>query len=266
MHLKWLYIYLFFLIALAAGCDLNDGNSDKVNRTDRKAETTFTYEIDVANQTSFQVEAINGSITMTGVSDRSTVSISGVKTVGSESVEDAEEHLEQLEISITESASRIGVETIQPEDTGGRRYVVDYEIVLPEYLESVVIQVNGTITIEGMREELGVNLVNGDIQLEEIEASTRVSVVNGTIESDIAVPLDGVLEQTIVNGEIDLTIPDTTSAEFSAQIVNGSISLSGLSLSDQTITDKSVTGTLGSGNGTLSLQITNGEIEVTGRE
>lgn len=257
-------ITLLIVLSLLFGCNLFDGNDDSINRTDRIAEASFSKDIPITGQTGFLIEAINGSIIMKGGSTQNIV-LRGVKAVGSETMEDAEEHLADLEVRITEGGNTILVETIQPVNTQGRSYTVDYEIAIPENLESAVLQVNGTIVIDGMRADLMTELVNGEIELEDIEGSVVVSVVNGNIVSDIALQEDGNLEQSIVNGKIELTIPDTTSAEFSASINNGNISLSGLSLNNQTTTNNTVTGTLGSGNGTINLQVVNGEINVRGR-
>lgn len=256
---------LLIILSSLLGCNLFDGNNDSISRTDQRAEASFSYDIPVTGQSVFQIEAINGTIRFNGGFTQGVV-VRGVRAVGSETIEDAEERLADLEVRITEGANTILVETIQPDNTEGRTYTVDYEIILPESLESVVLQVNGTITIEGMRADLVAELVNGEIELEDIEGSVTASVVNGNIESDIILPVGGNLEQSVVNGQIELSIPDTTSAEFSATINNGDISFSGLTLENQSITSSTVTGTLGSGNGTISLQVVNGEIAVRGRD
>jgi len=254
---------LVFLILISGGCDLLNGDG-VVNRTDREASEPFSYDVTLQNQSTFQIEAVNGYIEIVGVTGTSSVSIAGVKRVGSESVRDAEEHLENLEVRVTQSENNIIVETVQPQNTGGRSYIVDYEIRVPDHLQGVVLEVNGGITIEGMRAGLDAELVNGEVELFRMEGNTEVTVVNGSITSEIAMPIGGSLVQSIVNGQILLTIPDTTSADFTARIDNGTITLSGLTLSDQTVGDELVTGRLGSGEGTILLTVTNGEIEVIG--
>lgn len=265
MYPKKVSFVFLVILSLLLGCNLFDSNEDTINRTDRRAEASFSYNIPITGQTVFRIEAVNGSITMGGSSTENVV-ISGVKAVGSETIEDAEERLADLEIRVSEGGNTIQVETIQPENTRGRSYTVDYEITLPGNLESVVLQVNGTVFIEGMRADLETELVNGEVELQDIEGSVAVSVVNGNILSEVALPAGGTLAQSIVNGEIELSIPDTTSADFSASINNGNISLSGLTLENQSITSRTVTGTLGNGNGTINLQVVNGEILVRGRD
>ena len=63
---------------------------------------------------------------------------------------------------------------------------------------------------------------------------------------------------------IDLSIPQTTSAQFSATLATGSITLTNLILSNDTVTPGSRSGTLGSGDGTIDLDVVNGTIVVRG--
>ncbi|NNG27768.1 MAG: DUF4097 family beta strand repeat protein [Ignavibacteriaceae bacterium] len=79
-----------------------------------------------------------------------------------------------------------------------------------------------------------------------------------TIPSNLSITIDN------VNGSIQLEIPQTTSANFSASLVNGSISLQNLILHNKVVTSKSLMGTLGNGQGTISLRTTNGNINVLG--
>jgi len=79
-----------------------------------------------------------------------------------------------------------------------------------------------------------------------------------TVPSNLSITIDN------VNGSIQLEIPQTTSANFSARLVNGSISLQNLILHNKVVTSKSLLGTLGDGQGTISLRTTNGNIDVLG--
>jgi DUF4097 and DUF4098 domain-containing protein YvlB len=90
-----------------------------------------------------------------------------------------------------------------------------------------------------------------------------VDLINGDIDGKVTLPLDGTIHMGITNGSIDLDIPQNTSAEFTAGVTNGSISVSNLELRNRVETSKSLTGTLGDGRGTISLNTTNGNIMVT---
>jgi DUF4097 and DUF4098 domain-containing protein YvlB len=107
--------------------------------------------------------------------------------------------------------------------------------------------------------------VNGDVTLFEIFGSLFVYLVNGDIESDVTLPLDGIIDLYMVNGSIDLYIPTDTSAEFLAAVFIGDISTSNLVLKNEVRTSTSLSGSLGYGQGTIFLEIENaGNINVFG--
>jgi DUF4097 and DUF4098 domain-containing protein YvlB len=166
--------------------------------------------------------------------------------VKSESTEDAEAHLKELAVDVQDLTNEILVRTVQPNQSGGRNYIVNYTITLPKNMD------------------ITVNSLNGRVTLDEILGSVFVDLVNGVIDGEVTLPLDGTINMGIMNGSIDLDIPLNTSAEFTAGVTNGNISVSNLELQNRVATSKSLTGTLGDGRGIISLSTTNGEIMVTG--
>jgi len=77
-------------------------------------------------------------------------------------------------------------------------------------------------------------------------------------------PEDGTINLNLVTGNIELDIPQNTSAEFSAAVVTGTISISDLVLQNQVSTSGSLSGTLGNGEGTISLNVVTGSVNVQG--
>ena len=69
-----------------------DSNGDVAN-TNFVAKESFSFRVHVDDQARFRLEAINSNVVITGVSDSDSVIITGEKRVGSESTDDAEEHL-----------------------------------------------------------------------------------------------------------------------------------------------------------------------------
>ena len=253
-----------------------------VSGTDFSASELFDYEIEVENQKSFRLSGINGSIDITGNTDLETVKIWGKRTVRSESIEDAEEHLDYLEVSITENSSEIYVKTVQPRKSHGRNYEVTYHVQIPESWEVIVENVNGNVEVYSVEENVSINLTNGDIRIEDISGNvsicltngnTRlreifgnvyVGVTNGGITGKLTLADNGICQLSTVNGQIDLEIPINSSANFSAAITNGNISISDLVLTNLNMTRSSATGRLGDGKGSISLEVVNGQINVKG--
>jgi len=238
--------------------------NDNVKNTDFVAEESVSFKIAVTDQLRFRLEGINGNVSIVGVSPADSVMITGEKRVGSDSMADAQEHLQELEVLVQDSAEEIFVETDQPQETHGRSYVVDYTVTLPRDLEVLVTNINGTAEIESIHNSVTVNSVNGLVTLDEILGSALIGLTNGQITSRVTLPLDGTIEMITANGVIELHIPQNTSAEFSAIVGNGLITLSNLDLKDQVSSANSLSGTLGEGQGTIALSTGNGNIFVTG--
>lgn len=263
----------FTILVILASCSLwikcgNDDNlvdsSQNVKNTDYVAERPFSFTVAVENRTQLRLEAISGNVVINGISESDSVLIRGERIVGSESTEDAEEHLQELQVSVEDLENEVFVKTVQPEETYGRSYVVHYDITLPRDFRVLAGNVNGTVRIDSINNRLSVNNVNGQIMLDKIHGSVSVNLVNGLIQSEVTLPSDGAIDMSIVNGSIELSIPENTSAEFSATVTIGDISVSNLVLQNQESTPNSLRGTLGAGQGTISLSTVNGNIRVTG--
>jgi DUF4097 and DUF4098 domain-containing protein YvlB len=249
---------------MGCGDDNGVGAGGNVDNTNFKAEETFYFVVDVIAQSLLEIEAVNGTITIEGVSESDSITISGTRRVRSESIEDAEEHLDDLEVSVQHLTGEVFIETIQPSQSHGRSYEVDYEITLPEHLEVLVKSVNGNIIIDSIENDVSVANVNGGITLEEILGSVSAALVNGEIEGMMTLPPGGAIELAVVNGTIALSIPQSTSAELTARVTVGTVSVSNLVIDYTHNIPTWVSGTLGTGQGTVSLAVTNGIISVIG--
>jgi hypothetical protein len=217
-------------------------------------EESFFFEVSVENHDGFRIQAISGSLEITGSPMADSVTIEGERRVGSDSRSDAAAHLPELEVDVTDLGTEVFVETIQPKRAGARNYVVDYRITVPDNLEVYANQVNGSVLIDTIDSQIDVVTINGDVDLVEIIGSTRVNVMNGQIVSQVTLPLDdsielstingsidsevtllsdGTIDITVIHGSINLDIPQNTSATFAAGAIDGAIRLSKLVLQDE---------------------------------
>lgn len=263
---KFIILILLFTSICWTNCGKNKstGSDDRVDNTNFTAERSFSYQVQVIDHSQLSLEAINGNIEITGTSNSDSVIITGIRRVGSESTEDAEEHLQLLEVSVEDLGNKILVKTIQPEKSYGRSYQVNYIITLPKDLEVLVSSVNGNVTLDSIYSDVIISNVNGTITLNEIYGSASVSLTNGEIAGEIIMPEDGIIDMSLVNGNIHLNIPVNASAIFTAIVTNGNIVVSNLVFQNQIVTSTSLSGTLGDGTGTISLITVNGNINVSG--
>jgi osmotically-inducible protein OsmY len=249
-----------------SGPEINfSGGGFKDNDPEFTADKTIVDEIPVENHNRIIVEAINGEVVITGQSDAQNVTITAHLYVSSDSQEDADLHLDDLDILVTDSINEILIQTVQPQNINGRTYLVEYDIIVPNSFEVETSQANGTIAILDIQNSVEVSNKNGDVLLSGIVGGIIADVENGSIDGTVVLPLNETIDLSVNNGGLELSIPTSTSAEFSATVHGtGEIIVSDLDLTDPLSTSKSLTGTLGDGESSIVLSTVNGNIEVIG--
>lgn len=241
------------------------GGLPQVSNTNFEEVEFFSVEVPVDNHTQFNLIGKDGEVTVTGISGVSSVVVTAIKRVQSESPEDAKAHLQELDVNVQDLANEVRVSTIQPIDKGGRNYIVDYTITLPKFLAIHVLNLNGIVTLDSVDNDVAVSNLNGEVILSKILGSALIALLNGTIESEVTLPLNGTIDLNTLNGDINLAIPVNTSADFSAAVTIGSIDVSNLVLQNPIITKVFHSGRLGSGQGVITLEAKQiGNISVLG--
>ncbi len=259
---------LLAVIMLCNFCssDTPFGNTSVVDNTNFSFVEDFSFSGPISNQGKMNISGINGSISI-ALSDNNMFVVNGSKSVYSESENDAANYMSELRVNYEPGGETISISTEQPLENNGRILKVDYEILVPKYLELNIIQINGDITLDSTFSESTIELTNGKIELLKHNASVDINLVNGNVLGDVYLPatIDGLCAINIVNGTIDLNLPLSTSAEFTASILNGTIDIANnLIFQNQVSTENSFSGTLNSGDATIDLQVENGIIQVAG--
>ena len=245
--------------------DIFPGSGFKDINPDFMVEKTYQAEFPVGNQIRVNVEAINGEVMVTGQIDADSVLVTAYLSVSSDSHQDAEIHIDDLQIQATKIENEILLQTVQPKNSAGRQYIVEYDIIVPLDFEVVTTQVNGSIMISGIENNVDVSNTNGDVTLTNIFGGVTAGVVNGSIEGTVVLPVGETVDLFADNGSLKLLIPTSTSADFSAHVgINGSISDSNLDITDSMRTNHLLTGAIGNGEGSIELGTVNGNIEVIG--
>ena len=107
------------------------------------------------------------------------------------------------------------IRTVQPQNTRGRNFIVNYTITVPDTLELQVSNITGVIRIESIKNTVVVNNITGEIDLDHIVGSVDARVITGVINGRLTVPLDGTLNLSTMTGKIDVDIPSNSSADCS---------------------------------------------------
>jgi hypothetical protein len=225
----------------------------------------FSHSVPVGSQVGLRVVAVNGSIEVRGQPGSDRVNIVAVRRVRSGTRYDAEEHLPLLQVSVKVNSNDVLVETVQPKNSNGRDYQVDYVVTVPEEFWADLISANGAILLEQLKANAWAQTANGTVSLRNHTGSSWVSLGNGEIDATIHLPVDGQVVHAVGNGGVALTVQPEVSATFGAQVGNGSITLSGLTLSQSVSGNNSLHGVLGTGSGVIDLSVGNGWIQARGR-
>jgi hypothetical protein len=254
------------LTLLMTGCitgvvDLDDDS----HSGNAEASALFMKTVDVENQTTIQVVGGNGAVEVWGVPGATEVTIDAVRRVKSDSQADANLHLDDLQVAVTKGPGEVKVQTVQPDHTGGRTYIVDYEITVPDGLFVRVTNGNGAVRIEGTDGDVQVENGNGDVTLVDVVGNSWIALGNGQLSTDTFLPDEGEIIYAVGNGTILLAVQPQVSADFEAKVGNGSISLTGLDLQQVVTTPRHLQGKLGTGTGRIDLSLGNGTVQVTGR-
>jgi len=255
----WPLSAMAVLLLPLAGCSEDLTGSNRF-----EAQEPFSYAVEVTTQTAVVLNGINGDIEFVGVAGLDSVFVEGTRRVFSNSLADAEAHLPDVDVVIDVRTGEIGVQTEQPSPSGGRNYVVDYQVTVPIDLRVQIENANGNIVVESLENTARAQVANGNVILDDILGDVLAQTGNGNIVCTATLTAEGQLSLTTGNGNINLQIPTSTSAQFSAAVGNGVITISGLSLQDPTITANLVTGRLGAGDGQIALATGNGNITAVG--
>jgi len=251
---------------VASGCvvgildvDGNDGSWDK------EATEVVHRSVPAAGRLGIRVLGQNGDVRVLGVEGAGEVSVRATKRVRSHSVADAEAHLSAIQIRVTTTPTEVRVESVHPEPSGQRTYVVDYEVFVPESFLVTGVVGNGNVVLEDVRSDVEVQVGNGNAVFRRVVGSACVVVGNGNLDASIFLPAGGQMVSSVGNGTAILTLQREVSAQFKAQVGNGTIVLSGLELENPVSGPNTLRGTLGSGAGLIDLTVGNGSIQVRGQ-
>jgi hypothetical protein len=278
--IKTLFIIIIPLVITS--CIVNPHEVDEVENTRYSAAEPINFKLGSVEYSQLKVQAINGIIEIIGIPQLDSIIIRGEKRVESESITDAEEHLDDILISLESTNEYLLVKTNQPSHSSGRNYLVHYIIEVPDTISVDAQLINGQILVSDIKNSVQASNTNGEIELEsiyggvissitngrvvlsDVHGNAIASVVNGSIEAGLILPDSGRCNLSTVNGDVTLTIPQNTSAIFRATTVNGQISISHLLLTNSTFSQTLVSGTLGNGEGLINLEAVNGNISASG--
>lgn len=103
---------------------------------------------------------------------------------------------------------------------------------------------------------------NGGVTVRGVEAFGSAVTTNGNVNVDVPAPLDGDATIRTENGSVDAALSPDLDAAVSASTTNGRVELHGLDLTDAEATDTDASGTLGDGTYVITVETTNGDVDL----
>ncbi|ELY23538.1 hypothetical protein C499_17344 [Halogeometricum borinquense DSM 11551] len=250
-------------VGLLAGC----------NAPGLATSSEESFDVSPEDATSVQVLNRTGNVTIRpGSGD--TVSVTVVKRgFGID-----ESVLDRISVDRSVSDGVLTIAVVYPSDVS--RVSTDLTVSLPDSLDLQLAETaNGGVDVERVSGDatlragnggvhaagtpgfLTLEAGNGGIEARDVGGIDKVSAGNGGINIEIPA-IRGDTEVSASNGGIDASISAGIDAMFEARVTNGGVDVSGLELTDATISPSRVIGTLGDGGPSLTLRAGNGGIDV----
>ncbi len=233
------HLLLISLFIFISGCSLLL-NSRKYGSSSNESKV-----IALSGQTELTVSNPNGIISVASSDTAKDIYCKITKEVkSSESTSDVQSHLTDINVISSLSGSGVKIKVNNPKDDG-RSYIINLEIVLPDNFNYNLTLGNGNINVNSPAKNLTLTLGNGTVKAAvDLKDNCNVSI-------------------TVGNGSIFLRIPGTANAEVKAKVANGIVKTNGLSFNESHSSGKNLTGTLGTGAGSIDLTLGNGTIALT---
>lgn len=215
----------------------------------------ISYRIDVPKSADASLQTTSGTIDING--------LAGAVTLASTS---GDIHADELgggltvnttsgEVRLSSINGRLQVETISGDVQLGDGAVDG----------ATVNTTSGEIDLDGVNGELQIGTVSGDISVRDANASQLdISTTSGGINYDGAFGAGSDSKVSTISGDVDLTLPEDSSFSLNASTVSGDIS-NDFELAGAQNDQRSLTGTIGSGGPTLTVETTSGDISLDRR-
>jgi len=227
-----------------------------------KYQRTEHTSVPIANVTGLNVETDVGSITVTGA-DVTDCNITAEITVKSRTKETAQKLAEEVKIEHESSGDTLTIKAVRPAELKKGALAVDFKITAPSHIKLDCSTDVGTVTVSNIegRVETSVNVgsINCHAVVAELDLSSNVGSIS--VKYTDAAPAACKAKVTTNIGSIAFTAPSELSAQIHASTNVGSVNTA------KPITvvgkvSKSIRGTIGSGEGKITLRTNVGSIAI----
>lgn len=232
---------------------------------------TETYAVD--DETALSVHNPDGSITVEGADEdvvEAEITVHGPSS----------DNIEPVSLAATESDGELHLETDVNDGVDFDRVKVAWTVTCPPDIAVNRLETNsgsievrdvsgdpdletesGSLAAQNVAGAVSLSTGDGSITARDVDEIERATTGDGSIEADVAA-VDGSVEIRTEDGSIDAALAPTLDTTVTAATEDGSVEVDGLELSETETTESSVSGTLGDGTHSLSLETGDGSIEL----
>lgn len=266
--IKALIVLCLTMLLLAVSCVL----------AGEEYKDTFAKTLSLKAGDRFSLENVNGSVAIATWKDNK-VEIKAVKTARRH-----KEDLDKVEIQVNEGSGAVSVKAVWPKFPQRADVTVEFTVQVPEgvilsnfvtvnggvdvagkYARAEVGTTNGTVTVKDASGEFKAGTTNGGVRVSGFAGRLAAETTNGSIKLEAIAFKDGLTAET-TNGSITLVIasPETLNADLRARTTNGHITVDfPITLQNLGQSKHRVEGKIGQGGPLISLETTNGSINLT---
>lgn len=237
-----------------------------VTAASAKVTEKFSQTHPLAATGTVSVTNMNGDVTIVAW-DKAEVSIEAEKSARDE------DGLKRIEIVVEANADRIAIKTKHHKaenESWFRRHgdsgAVHYTIHVPAQLARLKVDaMNSNISTENVRGHVKLETMNGRIRATGLTADAELDTMNGRIMASFD-RLAGSQKVNIdtMNGQCEILVPTDASARVVASSLNGRVS-SELPMTLEKSSRRSLRGSLGTGEASVSMDSMNGSLTIRAR-
>lgn len=260
-------LILFTILLLF--CGIAAGVVAGLSLTSTPATSSFSKTLAVTGAPTVLVHGEAGRITIVPGAAGS-VQVQATKSVRALSHDQAEQELDAITITATQSGNTVNIEVHQPSfdgfTFGFHSRSVDMTVTVPSSSNLNVTQAAGTLDANGITGQLIADVSAGTVNLTDMVMAdgSRLSVSAGTVNLHGRLQPSASMTVDVSAGSVTMGLPQDTNTHLNASATAGNVTVNGWDVSTtRNAADTTVTGDLGSNpSGTLTIQVSAGSATV----
>lgn len=260
-------LILFTLLLLF--CGIAAGVVAGLSLTSSPATSSFSKTLAVSGTPTILVHGQSGQIHIVPGTDGS-VQVQATKSVRALSHDQAEQELDAITITASQTGNTVNIEVHQPSFNGFtfgfNSRSVDMTVTVPAASNLNVTQAAGTLDANGITGQLIADVSAGTVNLTDMTMAdgSRLSVSAGTVNLHGRLQPSASMTVDVSAGSITMGLPHDTNTHLNASATAGNVTVNGWDVSTtRNAADTTVTGDLGSNpTGTLTIQVSAGSATV----